>query len=135
MMGYRAAVVTILVSALYILLWLHAIGIALPIALLLLYAVITLYLGLTRIVVEGGLVFVRGPLLPQAFAMHTVGPLFLSSRTMTGLALSYGWACDPIANFMPFGVFILNIVWSGEPWSKRWRSGWSSALLSPSGFR
>jgi hypothetical protein len=104
MMGYRAAVVTILVSALYILLWLHAIGIALPIALLLLYAVITLYLGLTRIVVEGGLVFVRGPLLPQAFAMHTVGPLFLSSRTMTGLALSYGWACDPIVNFMPFGA-------------------------------
>ena len=23
---------------------------------------------------------------------------------MTGLALSYGWACDPIATFMPFGA-------------------------------
>ena len=104
MMGYRAASLTLVVSALYILLWLHAIGIALPIALFLLYAVVTLYLGLTRIVVEGGLVFVRGPLLPQAFAMHMVGPLFLTPRTMTGLALSYGWACDPIANFMPFGA-------------------------------
>ena len=42
------------------------------VAALLLFAVITLYLGLTRIVIEGGLVFVRGPLLPQGFAMHVV---------------------------------------------------------------
>ncbi len=104
MMSFRAAAVTTVVSSLYILFWLHALGISLPVAVLLLYAVVTLYLGLTRIVVEGGLVFVRGPLLPQAFAMHTVGPLVLSRRTMTGLALSYAWACDPIANFMPFGA-------------------------------
>ncbi len=109
MMGYRAACVTVLVSSLYILLWLHAIGISLPIALLLFYAVATLYLGLTRIVIEGGLVFVRGPLLPQAFAMHVVGPGLLSSSTMTGLALSYAWACDPIANFMPFGAHAARI--------------------------
>jgi len=103
-MSYRACVLTIVTAIAYILLWLNAAGISLPVALLLVYAVITLYLGLTRVVVEGGLVFVRGPLLPQSFAMHTVGPGLLEPRTMTGLALSYAWACDPIANFMPFGA-------------------------------
>ncbi len=103
-LSYRTAVFGGLGAAIYILFWLHALGIALPVAVLLLYAVVTLYLGLTRIVIEGGLVFVRGPLLPQAFAMHLVGPGILSGTTMTGLAVSYGWACDPIATFMPFGA-------------------------------
>jgi hypothetical protein len=103
-MSYRASVVTFAASVSFILLWLNAVGISFMVSVLLVYAVITLYMGLTRIVVEGGLVFVRGPLLPQAFAMHTMGPGSLSPRTMTGLALSYAWACDPIANFMPFGA-------------------------------
>jgi hypothetical protein len=102
--GYRTALLGIFLGALYILFWLTRIGIHPGVALLLLFAVVTLYLGLTRIVIEGGLVFVRGPLLPQAFAMHLVGPADLSGSTMTGLGLSYGWACDPIATFMPFGA-------------------------------
>jgi hypothetical protein len=104
LMSYRTSVVTIVASIAFILLWLNAVGISFTVSLLLVYAVITLYLGLTRIVIEGGLVFVRGPLLPQAFAMHTIGPGSLGPDTMTGLALSYAWACDPIANFMPFGA-------------------------------
>ena len=88
----------------YILLWLHAIGIALSIAMLLVYAVVTVYLGLTRMVIEGGLMFVLGPLVPQAFPMHMVGPAALSGSTMTGLALSYGWVCDPIIAFLPCGA-------------------------------
>ena len=103
-MGYRAALLGIAGGALYILFWLTRIGIQPGVAALLLFAVVTLYLGLTRIVIEGGLVFVRGPLVPQAYAMHLVGPANLTGATMTGLALSYGWACDPIATFMPFGA-------------------------------
>jgi len=103
-LSYRGAVLAFVVTALFILIWLHSVGIAFHIGVLLLYAVITLYLGLTRIVIEGGLVFVRGPLVPQAFAMHVVGPATLGGSTMAGLALSYGWVCDPIAIFMPFGA-------------------------------
>ena len=103
-LSYRAAVFGLLGAVLYILMWLYSVGIALHVAVLLMFAVVTLYLGLTRIVIEGGLVFVRGPLVPQAFAMHLVGPATLDGATMAGLALSYGWACDPIATFMPFGA-------------------------------
>ena len=115
-MSYRAAVMTVVASISFILLWLHGIGISFSVSLLLVYAVITLYLGLTRIVVEGGLVFVRGPLLPQAFAMHAMGPGSLGPRTMTGLALSYAWACDPIANFMPFGANAVRIHTDRSLW-------------------
>ena len=104
MMSYRSALFGLMGGTLYIWFWLSQLGIHPGVALLLLLGVVILYLGLTRIVIEGGLVFVRGPLLPQAFAMHLVGPGILSGPTMTGLALSYGWACDPIATFMPFGA-------------------------------
>ncbi len=103
-MGYRTALLGIALGVFYILFWLTRIGIHPGVAVLLLFAVVALYVGLTRIVIEGGLVFVRGPLVPQAFAMHLVGPADLTGATMTGLALSYGWACDPIATFMPFGA-------------------------------
>ena len=103
-LSYRTAVFGCLASVVYILLWLHAIGIALSIAMLLVYAVVTIYLGLTRMVIEGGLMFVLGPLVPQAFPMHMVGPAALSGSTMTGLALSYGWVCDPIIAFLPCGA-------------------------------
>lgn len=103
-LSYRAAVFGLLFSALFILLWLNAVGISLPAALLLLLSVAVIYLGLTRITVEGGLVFVRSPLVPQAFPLYTLGPGNLSGSTMAGLALSYGWACDPIAIFMPSGA-------------------------------
>ena len=73
-MGYRVALIGIALGVVYILFWLTRIGIHPGVALLLLFAVITLYLGLTRIVIEGGLVFVRGPLVPQAYAMHLIGP-------------------------------------------------------------
>ena len=103
-MKYRTALIGIALGVVYILFWLTRIGIHPGVALLLLFAVVTLYLGLTRIVIEGGLVFVRGPLVPQAYAMHLIGPADLTGSTMTGLGLSYGWACDPIATFMPFGA-------------------------------
>lgn len=103
-LSYRAAVIAGILSALYMLLFLNELGISLPVAALLLGAVIIVYLGLTRVVIEGGLVFVRSPLLPQGFAMHVVGPAVLQGPTMAGLGLSYAWTCDPIATFMPFGA-------------------------------
>jgi hypothetical protein len=101
---YRVAVLGLLLSALFILLWLNAAGVSLPASLLLLLSVSVIYLGLTRIAVEGGLVFVRSPLVPQALPLYTLGPASLNGSTMAGLALSYGWACDPIAIFMPSGA-------------------------------
>ncbi len=103
-LSYRAAVFGFLGAGVYIVLYLHALGIALPAAILLVYAVVTIFLGLTRAVIEGGLMFVLGPLVPQAFPIHMIGPAALSGSTMTGLALSYGWVCDPIVAFLPCGA-------------------------------
>jgi hypothetical protein len=103
-LSYRAAALGLLGSAIYILFYLRALGIALPVAALLVYAVVTIFLGLTRAVIEGGLMFVLGPLVPQAFPAHVVGPAALSGDTMTGLALSYAWVCDPIVAFLPCGA-------------------------------
>jgi hypothetical protein len=70
-----------------------------------LFAALILFLGVTRCVIEGGLVFVRGPLIPQTFVIRTLGTRVIFDRvTMTGLAFSYAWLCDMICEFMPFAA-------------------------------
>jgi len=72
---------------------------------------VILYVGLTRIIIEGGLVFLRGTIIPQAFASHVLGTATLSPACLTGVAFSYGWFCDLIACYMPSGA---NSVKMGE---------------------
>ncbi len=75
------------------------------VVLVFLFATLILYLGLTRCVIEGGLVFVRGPLIPQTFAIRSLGNrVILDGVTMTSLAFSYAWLCDMICEFMPFAA-------------------------------
>jgi len=70
-----------------------------------LFAALILYIGVTRCVIEGGLVFVRGPTIPQTFVIRTLGNYVIFDRvTMTALAFSYAWLCDMICEFMPFAA-------------------------------
>ena len=68
---------------------------------LFLFAAFICYLGVTRLVIQAGLVFVRPPLIPQAFAAYTLGSASISPACMTSLAFSCTWLCDLIACFMP----------------------------------
>ena len=69
--------------------------------LLFLFSVFVLYLGVTRIVIEGGLVFLRGPMIAQHFTTYALGVSTISPTSMTALALSYAWFCDVKSFFMP----------------------------------
>ena len=110
-MSYRAAVLGVLLSLLFIGCWMGASGMSLPVIVLFLFAAVVLYIGLTRIVIEGGLVFLRGPIIPQSFACHVLGTATLSPACLTAISFSYGWFCDIIACFMPSGA---NSVKMGE---------------------
>jgi hypothetical protein len=80
-------------------------GMSLLVVVMFLFAALILYLGVTRCVIEGGLVFVRGPLIPQTFVIRSLGNSVIFDRvTMTGLAFSYAWLCDMICEFMPFAA-------------------------------
>ena len=53
-----------------------------------------LYLGLARIIVESGLVFLRGTLTAQAFVWHVLGVTGMGPFGATALGLTYTFFCD-----------------------------------------
>jgi hypothetical protein len=101
LLGYRTALWGFVVAVIYMAFWLHQLGMTWAVILLFLFAAFTLYIGITRMVVEGGLVFLRGPMIPQTFSIRLLGSTNIPSGTMTALALSYAWFCDVKAFFMP----------------------------------
>jgi len=101
LLSYRVAVWGLLFALIYVACWLRQLGMTWVVTALFLFAAFTLYLGITRIVVEGGLVFLRGPMIPQPFVIRLLGSANIPSPTMTALALSYAWFCDVKAFFMP----------------------------------
>lgn len=101
LLGYRTAVWGLVFALVYMALWLRQLGMTWPVIALFLFAAFTLYIGITRIVVEGGLVFLRGPMIPQPFVIRMLGSVNIPAPAMTALALSYAWFCDVKAFFMP----------------------------------
>ena len=101
MLSYRVALFGFLGAAVYAACWLYASGMSLLCLALFLPAVFLLYLAITRIVVEGGLVFVRMPMIAQPFVLHTLGTnVNLSLPSMVSLAFSYTWFSDIKCTFI-----------------------------------
>ena len=98
---YRTAVFGGLAALIYMVLFLYATGMSPAVISVFLFAVFVTYLGVTRIVIEGGLVFLRGPMIAQHFTAYTLGVSTASPRSMAALAVSYAWFCDIKSFFMP----------------------------------
>lgn len=101
LLSYRASVVGLLVGLMYVVAFLLASGMSPIVAGVFLFAVLVLYLGVTRIVIEGGLVFLRGPMIAQHFAVYALGVTSLTPVNMAALSVSYAWFCDVKSFFMP----------------------------------
>ena len=100
-LSYRAAVWGFLICALYLVVWHHRTGMAWKFIPLFLVGALVMYLGITRVIAETGLISIRAPLMPQPFAMFLLGTEMLSPRTMVSVALSYSWCSDTKTTIMP----------------------------------
>ena len=60
-----------------------------------------MYVGLTRIVAESGLVYLRTSMAAQSLAIHTLGSMNISPFSMAAIAVSYAFVCDGKAYVMP----------------------------------
>ena len=101
LLSYRTAVWAGLAGLLYIVFFLAASGMSPLVIAVFLFGVFVIYLGVTRIVIEGGLVFLRGPMIAQHFTAYTLGVSAISPPSMAALAVSYAWFCDIKSFFMP----------------------------------
>jgi hypothetical protein len=59
------------------------------------------FIGLSRLVVEGGLVFILPPLTPQSATVTLLGNSAMGASQLTAVGLTMGWIADPINAFMP----------------------------------
>ena len=59
-----------------------------------LFATFVLFLGLTRIVVEGGIAYAKSPLIPQMFLTYGVGSSALGPVGLAALTSTFVWSAD-----------------------------------------
>jgi hypothetical protein len=104
MFSYRFAVIGLLTSILYMTGWLYRSGMAIPVILLFLPAVLLAYVGITRLVIQTGVYYLTPPVVAQAFALAVLGNTW-PMQTLVAVAISYGWFGDVQSIFMPSAAF------------------------------
>ena len=97
----RTAVVGLAVAGSFMTLWLWRLGMRPGTALLFVTAALVGFIGLSRLVVEGGLVFILPPLTPQSAVVTVLGNSAMGAPQLTAMGLTMGWVADPVNAFMP----------------------------------
>lgn len=110
MLSYRSSLVVLGLSLVYIVLWLWQSGMDAHMIAPFLFAVFVLYIGVTRIVAEGGLIYVRGPMVAQTFATYSLGSLSMSRDGMAAMGLTYSWQHELKGFFMATAAHAARLV-------------------------
>jgi len=101
LLSARTAVGGLVVAVCFMAAWLWRLGMQPATALLFLAAAFVGFVGLSRLVVEGGLVFILPPLTPQSATVTLLGNSAMGASQLTAVGLTMGWIADPINAFMP----------------------------------
>jgi hypothetical protein len=79
-----------------------------------------LLIAISRMVAEGGLLFVQAPMYPQAFMVGTLGPAAFSQASLLLLGFNFIWMGDYRTQFMPYLTNSLKMGDSMKSISKKW---------------
>ena len=94
-LSYRSAMLGLLGGLLVMGVWLWKSGMGSGwVVILFLFGTFVVYLGLTRIVVQGGVEVARSPMIASDFVLLSVGTTALGSGGLVSLAFTYIWAAD-----------------------------------------
>ena len=93
-LSYRQAFFGLLTGLLTVAVWLSAIGLTFPVAVLFVFGAMILFMALTRVVAEGGIPAMRPPLMTSTFVISTVGTSSISTQGLVALGFSYGWHAE-----------------------------------------
>ena len=113
LLSYRVAVIGLVMGIAYALFWLWQSGMSFTVAGVFLGAMLVMYIGVTRYVVESGQMFMRAPLPPQSFTFYSIGITNMGPSSATSLALSYAhfglgnsFVICPLAHVSRLGALI-----------------------------
>ena len=93
-LSYRVAVWMLLASLTFMGVWLWQSGLPGWITPLYLFLAFVLFIGITRVVAEGGLAFIFAPMIASDFVAAGFGTQALGSSGIVALAFTYVWASD-----------------------------------------
>ena len=94
MMSYRAAFVGLALGLAYLVVWFRRLGMQWDVMALFLFGSMIVYVGVTKVVAQTGLVYMRAPMTAQTFAAYSVGSENIAPGSMVALALTFGFCCD-----------------------------------------
>lgn len=89
LLSYRMAVGGLAAGLCYLLFWLNSMGMSVDVAVLFLLITLALYVGVTRIVAETGLVFLDLPVNSNEMTVAVIGSSNLSPSNLTSLGLTH----------------------------------------------
>lgn len=92
--SYRFALTGIVVGTILLSGWLWVSGLPWWLIPLFLFGAFVVFVGLTRIVAEGGVGFTRAQCIPQPFVMFGVGSRPIGAQGLVALGLTYTWVSD-----------------------------------------
>lgn len=100
-MSYRSAFFGLLLGVGYLCLWVWKLGMPVPYVPIFMFGVLVLFLGMTRVIAESGLVSIRSPLSPQDLTMFVMGTSGVTNQGLLGVILSFIWCGDTKSTVMP----------------------------------
>ena len=100
-LSYRTAVFGMLGGLIVVSTWLWQSGMPLWIVPIFLFAVLVIFVTLTRAVVEGGVAVIRAPLMPADFVISGFGTQALGAVGIASMGLTWVWASNIRIFFMP----------------------------------
>ena len=100
LMSHRMAVISLVISVLFILLWLHTMGLEWKFVCLLTLGLFIAYVGLARIIAETGVVYMSMPINEAGFAGLFFHPADYSAGARTSITLFSALRCQSKAMFI-----------------------------------
>ena len=94
MLSYRQAVLGLLAGLALVWLGLWLAGLPLHLAAMFVIGAMVLFIGLTRVVAEGGIPAMRPPIMTSTFVISGAGSSALGASGLVALGFSYGWHAE-----------------------------------------
>ena len=100
-MSYRSAFLGFVLCFAYLCAFQFAVGMSAPTVAIFMFGVLVLFIGMTRIIIESGVITLRAPQSPQDLSLFTLGTQGLTQANLIGVAMSVMWVGDLKTTIMP----------------------------------
>jgi len=109
-LSYRTSVFILLFGLIFIAGWLVKTGLPPHIVIILMGTAFIIFIALTRIIVQGGVLVVKSPLTPQVFTLAAVGSNAFGLSGLAALSYTFIWCADLKVFLMPYIAHSLKLV-------------------------